>query len=260
MTLALLKRLKSPLVLLIISIFISGCASRQDLVYFQTDNNEINTTVKYELTYKPDDLLTIAVSALDMDAVRPFNLYVAEYRGGANGITSTPSLQTYLVDADGNIDFPVIGAVSIADLTRKEATRLITDKLRPYVKDPIVNIRLINFKISVLGEVNRPGSFNIPNERVTLIEALGLAGDLNIQARRLNVLVVREIDGKVTKTYIDLRSNAIFSSPFYYLQQNDMVYVEPNGAKIKSSRINPYTGITLSAISTLISLFAILTR
>lgn len=260
MTLSYLKRLKNPLLLLLTIFLISSCASRQDLVYFQGDNTNINASVKYELTYKPDDLLTIAVSALDMDAVRPFNIYVAEYRGGASGITSTPSLQTYLIDASGNIDFPVIGSIAIGGLTRKEATRLISDKLKPYVNDPIVNIRLTNFKISVLGEVKRPGTFTIPNERVTLPEALGLANDLSIQARRANILIVREVDGKVTKNYIDLRSNAIFNSPFYYLQQNDMVYVEPNNAKIKSSSYNQFTSITISAISTLISIYAILFR
>jgi len=262
MTLGYFKKLKNPLIILFTIFFSSSCASRQDMVYFQGTDTDINASVKYELTYKPDDLLTIAVSALDMEAVRPFNLYVADYRrGSANGsITSTPSLQTYLVDAKGSIDFPVIGSVAIAGLTRKEATQLITDKLKPYVNDPIINIRLTNFKISVLGEVNRPGTFTIPNERVTLPEALGLASDLSIQARRANILIVREIDGKVTKTYIDLRSNAIFNSPFYYLQQNDMVYVEPNNAKIKSSSYNQFTSITISAFSTLISIYAILFR
>ena len=212
------------------------------------------------MTYKPDDLITISVSALDMDAVRPFNLYVAAFRGTAGGITSTPSLQTYLIDATGNIDFPVIGTVPIGGLSRKEATRLVTDKLLPYIKDPIVNIRITNFKISVLGEVNAPGTFNIPNERVTLPEALGLARDLSILGIRANILIIREVDGKITKNYIDLRTNALFSSPFYFLQQNDVVYVEPNKSRIKSSRINPNTGIILSAVSILISLLAILTR
>ena len=260
MTLAFLKRLKLPILLFFASLFLGSCASREELVYFQDTQKEIEASIKYELTYKSDDLITISVSALDMDAVRPFNLYMTQFRGTAGGLNSTPTLQTYLIDAVGTIDFPVIGNVPLGGLTRKEATRLVMDKLRPYVKDPIVNIRLTNFKISVLGEVNSPGLFNIPNERVTLPEALGLARDLRIQGRRANVLVIREIDGKVTKNYIDLRSSDLFSSPFYYLQQNDLVYVEPNSARIKSSRINPYIGITFSAVSTLISIIAILTR
>lgn len=260
MTLVFFKRLYLPLFILITTLFLSSCASRQDLVYFQDADKEIELSVKYVLTYKPDDLITISVSALDMDAVRPFNLYVAAFRGTANGITSTPSLQTYLIDATGNIDFPVIGTVPIGGLSRKEATRLVTDKLHPYIKDPIVNIRITNFKISVLGEVNAPGTFNIPNERVTLPEALGLARDLKIQGRRANILIIREVDGKITKNYIDLRTNALFSSPFYYLQQNDVVYIEPNNSRIKESRVNPNTGIFLSSVSILISLLAILTR
>ena len=262
MNLAFKKRLKLPLFLLLTIFLISSCASRKDMIYFQDGSTEISTPVKYELTYKPDDLLTIAVSALDMDAVRPFNLYVADYsRSSASGtITSSPALQTYLVDASGNIDFPVLGRIAVSGLTRKEATNLITEKLRPFVKDPIVSIRLTNFKVSVLGEVSRPGTYSIPNERVSLLEALGLSGDLDIQAKRAHVLVIREIDGKITKNYIDLRSSDLFNSPFYYLQQNDAVYVEPNNAKVKSAGYNQYTSITISAISTLVSLFAILTR
>ena len=260
MTLVFFKRLYLPLFILITTLFLSSCASRQDLVYFQDADKEIEVSVKYVLTYKPDDLITISVSALDMDAVRPFNLYVAVFRGTAGGITSTPSLQTYLIDATGNIDFPVIGTVPIGGLSRKEATRLVTDKLLPYIKDPIVNIRITNFKISVLGEVNAPGTFNIPNERVTLPEALGLARDLKIQGRRANILIIREVDGKITKNYIDLLTNALFSSPFYYLQQNDVVYVEPSNSRIKESRVNPNTSIFLSSVSILISLLAILTR
>jgi len=259
MTLVFFKRLYLPLFILITTLFLSSCASRQDLVYFQDADKEIELSVKYVLTYKPDDLITISVSALDMDAVRPFNLYVAAFRGTAGGITSTPSLQTYLIDATGNIDFPVIGTVPIGGLSRKEATRLVTDKLLPYIKDPIVNIRITNFKISVLGEVNAPGTFNIPNERVTLPEALGLARDLKIQGIRANILIIREVDGKITKNYIDLRTNALFSSPFYYLQQNDVVYIEPNNSRIKESRVNPNTSIFLSSVSILISLLAILT-
>ena len=128
MTLVFFKRLYLPLFILITTLFLSSCASRQDLVYFQDADKEIEVSVKYVLTYKPDDLITISVSALDMDAVRPFNLYVAAFRGTANEITSTPSLQTYLIDATGNIDFPVIGTVPIGGLSRKEATRLVTDK------------------------------------------------------------------------------------------------------------------------------------
>lgn len=156
MTLAFLKRFKLPVLLFFASLFLGSCASRTDLVYFQDTQKEIEASVKYELTYKSDDLITISVSALDMDAVRPFNLYMTQFRGANNGLNSTPALQTYLIDATGNIDFPVIGNVSVGGLTRKEATRLMVDKLRLYLIDPIVNIRLTNFKISVLGEVKSP--------------------------------------------------------------------------------------------------------
>ena len=163
-----------------------------------------------------------------------------------------------MVDANGNIDFPVLGTLKLAGLNRIEATAKIKELLNEYIKDPIVNIRIINFKVTILVEVNRPGSYTIPNERITVLEALGLAGDMTIQAERRNVLVIREENGKKTYNRIDLTSETVFNSSIYYLTQNDVIYVEPNNSRVKSSAVGPNVSATLSVISTLVTVAALI--
>ena len=168
----------------------------------------------------------------------------------------------YLVDANGYIDFPLLGPIKAAGLTRLQLTDLIKDKLvkGDLLKDPIVTVQFLNFKISVIGEVTRPGSFSITGDRVTLLEALSMAGDLTIYGKRDRVAVIREKDGIRTIQYHDLRSSDIFESPYYYLQQNDIVYVEPNKAKSGQSGINQNNsvGVWLSAVSVLASVISLL--
>ena len=147
--------------------------------------------------------------------------------------------------------------VKIAGLNRNQATTLITDLLKEYVKNPIINIRTVNFRITVLGDVNRPGVFIIKNDRITILEALGLAGDISIQAERKNVLVIREANGKTTYNRIDLTSKSVFNSPVYYLTQNDVIYVAPNNSRIRSSTVGPSTSATLSVISILVTAVAV---
>ncbi|MCA9750468.1 MAG: SLBB domain-containing protein, partial [Romboutsia sp.] len=136
--------------------------------------------------------------------------------------------------------------------------QLIKDMLKDYLKDPIVNIRTVNFKVTILGEVTRPGSYTIPNDRITILEALGLASDLTLQGQRNNVLVIREINNKTISYRVDLTSEEVFSSPYYYLTQNDVIYVEPNNSRIKSSSVGPNVGATLSFISTLVTVAALI--
>lgn len=231
-----------------------SCGSKKDIVYFQNIDlvgakKSIN---KYTPTIKNDDMLTIIVSALDQDLARPFNLTTISFAQNQNAY-GRQTQQTYLVDSNGNIDFPVLGSVKLAGLTRIQATELLKKMISVYLKNPIVNIRNVNFKVTVLGEVNRPGTFTITNERLTILEALGLAGDMTIQGERKNILVTREENGKTTTTRVDLTSSSVFDSPVYYLSQNDVIYVQPNNARVKSSSIGPSTGATLSIIGTLIS-------
>ena len=169
-------------------------------------------------------------------------------------------MQTYLIDNNGHIEFPVLGTIKIGGLTRIEATAMMKERLTEYIKDPIVNIRIANFTITVIGDVNRPGTYTIQDERVTLPEALGLAGDLTNTATRTNLFLIRETNGKKRFAKLDLTSINIVNSPLYYLAQNDVLYVEPNNAKIRSSNYNPNTGIIISAVATLATIAAILVR
>lgn len=216
----------------------------------------------YTPVFRTDDFLAITVMGLDMVAVQPFNLPVTTLQSVNNGYSQgAPSPQGYLIDAEGNIDFPVIGKLKLAGLNRVAAIELLKEKLKTYISNPTVHIRILNFKVTVLGEVRSPGTFNIPNERITLLEALGLAGDLNITAKRKNVLVIRDVDGKKTETRVDLTSKELFSSPVYYLNQNDMVYVQPNRAKINSSVVNASNvGIIISIASLLTTIAVLLSR
>lgn len=244
-----------------------SCGTRKELVYFQDEplSDQFSPHQEFELTYKTNDILTIDVSALDPDAVRPFNLAIVNYGVTNNVVNSNIGLnananqlrQTYLVDVNGNIEFPVIGTIKIGGMTRIEVTEMLKERISEYVKDPIVNVRLINFTVTVLGEVNRPGTYTIQDERISMTEALGLAGDLTIYGKRNNVFLIREIDGQKKYAKYDLTSISVVNSPVYYLSQNDVIYVEPNEARIKSSSFNPNTAVVISAISTLATIAAI---
>ncbi|MFC0605724.1 polysaccharide biosynthesis/export family protein [Winogradskyella pulchriflava] len=241
-------------------LMLSSCGSRKNIVYFQDEPIEGDVTMSEpkQLIYKPDDILTINVAALDPDTVRPFNLSFVS--GGTTDILNArggTQQQTYLVDYDGNIQFPVLGTLQIAGLTRTELTNMLTERISEYVTDPIVNVRLANFTVTILGEVRNPGTFTIQDERITILEALGLADDLTIFGKRKNVLLVREIDGKKKYAKIDLTTVNVVNSPVYYLQQNDVIYVEPNNAKIRSSTYNQNNSVLISAIGTLTTIAAV---
>ena len=244
---------------ILIIVLFSSCASRKNLVYFQDEpiDESVEMAQPKQLIYKPDDLLTINVSAFVQETVAPFNLNVGVANTNSASVQGNLQLQTYLVDYDGNIDFPVLGKVNIAGLTRTELTELLTERISEYAKDPIVNVRLANFTVTIIGEVSNPGTFTIQDERITVLEALGLADDLTIYGERKNVLVIREVDGKKKFAKIDLTSINTVNSQVYYLQPNDVIYVEPNKARIRASAFNPNTGLVIAAVSTLATITAI---
>ena len=213
-----------------------------------------------EITYKPNDKLTINVSAIDPETVRPFNLPLITNSYDAINPQGTTTFQTYIVDEQGLIEFPVLGTIKIGDLTRKQATKLLTEKISEYVKDPIVNIRLTNFTVTVLGEVNSPGTYTVEEEQMSLLEAIGLAGDLTIHGIRENVFLIREQDGVKRFTKFDLTSINVVNHPNYYIQQNDVIYIEPNPAKIRSASYNQNYVLIISAVGTLATIAAILVR
>ncbi len=234
---------------------IISCVPSKQIAYFQEiEGLPINdASVSFEPTLKVGDLLNIHVAALDPEAAIPFNLMESSVSGGARAIP-------YLVNSAGALNFPVLGTINVAGFTTKQLTDTLVVKLSEFIINPVVNIRLINFKVTVLGEVKAPGAYTIPNERVSIIEAIGMAGDLTIQGKRSSVLLIREQAGKRVKIPIDLTNEQLLNSPYYYLAQNDVIYVEPNKAKRNSSAVGANTGVIISAISTIISLIAILTR
>ena len=243
--------------------FLASCSAPKEVLYLQdiASIKEENIDKNYEVIIHKDDLLAILVNSKDPELALPFNMPVVTYQIGAQ-TTAQQRLLGYLVDQNGDIDFPILGKIHVEGLTRMQVTELIKQKLmsEDLIKDPIVTVQFLNFKVSVMGEVTRPGTFDISGDRITLLEALSMAGDLTIYGRRDRVAVIREKDGKRRILYHDLRSSYIFQSPCYYLQQNDIVYVEPNKAKTGQSRINSNNsvGVWLSAVSVLASITSLM--
>ena len=241
--------------LLVGALLISSCASRKNVVYFQ-DTGSYETLLEENnavTKFKEDDLVSIHVSSLNPEASAPFNLFRGPSEGGIRA-----EQVDYLIDEVGMIDFPVIGKIKIAGLSPEETRTLLRERLSEYIRDPIINIRLNNFTVTVLGQVNRPGTYPVLGEKITILEALGLAGDMGIKGKRENVLVIRDFDGTKVYTRIDLTKKDAFNSPVYYLTQNDVVYVEPNNSAIKTSSLDSRASIMVSIISTLITSTVIL--
>jgi len=231
------------------------------MVYLQPDSTQMNTLYEqYVPKIQPSDILTVVVTAADPKATIPFNPVSMMANGNLTQQTDLALRPTYTVDNSGDIILPMLGKVHVAGLTRVQAIDKIRKELGDYIKDPGVNINFNNFRISVLGEVNRPGSFILPTERVTILEALGLAGDLTIRGVRENIMLVREVDGQKTIHRIDLTQQNTLNSPYYYLVQNDVVYVEPNKAQINNSKLGANTNIIISIASLLITVISVLTR
>ncbi len=253
--------------LLLLPFLLAGCQSYKKVPYFQNVEvvNEVEQQEKlYDAKIMPKDLLTIVVSCTNPELAIPFNLTVASNAGIAvstsSYVTTHPVLQPYLVDNEGNINFPVLGELKLGGLTKREAEQLIIDKLKPYMKEtPIVTVRMVNYKISVIGEVTRPGTFTISNEKVNLLEALAMAGDMTVYGLRDNVKLIREdANGKQQIVTLDLNKAETILSPYYWLQQNDIVYVTPNKAKARNSDVGNSTSLWFSATSILVSIVSLL--
>lgn len=245
-------------------LLLTSCKTTDNTItYFQDLDNQAavlaEETVNYTPRIVPDDQLSITVSGTDPNAVAAFNMPLSSYLApGETHVTSTPVLHTYLVNSRGEIDFPVLGKLHVADMTRSELTDLMTEKISAYVKSPIVTIQIRNFKVSVLGEVNNPGTVNVPNERLSVLDALGMAGDLTIYGNRTNVLLIRDNNGKKEYHRFDLTSTETLTSPYYYLQQNDVLYVEPNKARKGNARYSQNGQFNVSLASTIISALSVL--
>ena len=258
--------IKKIIGMLVLIVVLASCASRQKLQYYQGIETVHNDSISYQTVLKTDDLLLIIVSAPTPELAANFNLASFGVIGDGSNIGNPERAgtqlryQSYLIDSEGAIEFPVLGRIQLAGLTRAEALSFLKNKLKAYINEPIVNLRILNYKVTVQGEVVRPGTFDINTERITLPEALAMAGDMTIYGKRDNVLVIREIDGKKTSNFVDMTKADFINSPFYYLSQNDVVYVEPNKTKMNGSAVGPNISVILTSVSLIITIIALLIR
>lgn len=270
-----MKELLLKVVLFVIIIAsMSSCVQYEELVYFRKIDNEETARPQFPsdtihnlvaLTIQKNDVLSITVNTFDMELSAPFNMVNSQMAANAGQGGTISPLISYIVDENGQIDYPVLGKLNIEGLTMSEAENTIVEKLQTYLKDPVVNMRLISFRVSVLGEVTRPGTFVVNNDRITVLEALGMAGDLTAYANRTNILVVREKDGVRQFGELDLQSAEIFKSDFFYLKQGDIVYIEPTQNKEAAVRDQlgeyiPWISAGISAITATINLIILANR
>lgn len=260
------KQLLSGLMSLVVAALVTSCSSSKNVAYLQNSDwfNSDRSEFLYDARIMPKDVLTITVSTVNPEAAAPFNLIVRNTLTSTSSTigTSSGSLQTYLVGNDGTIDFPVLGQLKVGGLTKSSCEKMIHDLLVPYMnvkENPVVTVRMANYKISVLGEVARPGMFTVGNEKINIFEALAQAGDLTIYGVRERVKLIREnADGKKEVFTLNLNDANVISSPYYYLQQNDIVYVEPNKVKARNSGVGQTTSLWLTSTSILISVASLL--
>ena len=239
-----------------------SCAPRTASVYYQNIDTMAAQEKQnsYEIKIQADDLLLIIVSADDPETAIPFNLSTISVPSAYSINTSRgqETMQSYLVDATGNIDFPVLGKLKVGGLSRSEVMQLLEGKIAKYIKNPIINLRIMNFKISVQGEVTSPGTYPVSSDRITLIEALSMAKDLTIYGKRDNILIIREVNGVKSYNRVDITKADFINSPFYYLAQNDVVYVEPNKVRINGAAVGSNTGVIISITSLLITVITLI--
>lgn len=243
-------------------VLLSACASHPEFIYLQNLDEqakaELRTiSTKNIVKIQPFDFLHIAVYSIDPLAAAPFN---PQALAGAAGVgNAQPEIIGYKVGEDGAIDFPIIGSVNMVGKTLQQAEAQLTKEIEKYLKSPVINIKFLNLKVTVIGEVNRPGTFDIPVENMTIMQAIGLAGDVSIYGDRANIMVVREQNGERYFGNLSLLDKSIFNSPFYYLQQNDVVYVQPSDIKdtqinaLASREVLPWVSAGVSLVSLIIA-------
>lgn len=258
-------RLKLFPALFLFFLLLGSCKVPKDVAYFQgvdklTPERLEAMSQTYTSQICPDDLLTITVTSWDPTVVTPFNPPTYAYAAqGESHVSFSEQLQTYLVDSEGNISFPVIGKVKAAGLSRQQLAENLRSSIATRVPDAQVNVQIVNYEITVLGEVARPGIITIKNDRVSILDALGRVGDLGINANRKNILVMRDNNGQKEFGRMDITSPDIFTSPYYYLHQNDVVYVEPNDPKKKNANYSQAQQYTITIVSTILTAVSIIT-
>ena len=243
---------------------LTNCTTSKKIIYFQNlDDAELEPlNTAYEAVIKKDDRLTIVVSGPDKMVCAPYNLTLNEMNStGSLSSNGNPENVTlgYLVDSEGNIDFPILGKIHVEGMTRNELVNYLTQEIGKDIKEPIVYVSFRNYKITILGEVKNPGTYTIESEKINILQALGYAGDLNLTAQRENILLLREVDGILTHHRIDLKDKEILQSPYFYLQQNDVIYVLPSATRVATATTAvSIWSVVLSSITTIIALIGIM--
>lgn len=260
--------MKKYIYLPLLALILVGCGSYKDVVYLQDVKNGDTTTMSaaQDVKIQPSDVLSIIVSTVntasdgDLELVKPFNIMNVSNGQTRDAVADTPT-QGYLVDANGDITFPIFGKLHVAGMTRNQLIDFLTQKLidSGQLQEPIVTVAFLNLKINILGEVTKPGAYAITSNRMTLLDALSMAGDLTIYGRRDKVLIIREEDGVRKNAYVNLKSKTLFDSPYFYLKQNDVVYVLPNKRKADQSVVSPWITPILSGVGTLASIASVVT-
>ncbi len=251
--------LRKTIYLILLFPIIISCTQVKDIAYLQQTGSEL-TSIKqerFDARVKPKDILSITVVSSEPEASRRYNLLAPQPLGIVGVGRDQPLLQDYLVDNVGNINFPVLGTLQVKGLNTHELESLIMDKLSPFFTSemPVITIRIVNYSVNILGEVNRPGKYITTNERMTIFDGLAMANDMTIYGKRDNVKVIREgADGELTTYILNLNDKSVFSSPAFFLEQNDVVYVEPNQSKANSSKFGAAETYRISTMSVLISL------
>jgi polysaccharide export outer membrane protein len=247
--------------ILLLSVLLSSCASTEKFTLLQgVASDDLSKTADFEAILQPDDLLMIVIAAENPIIAQPYNLAIVAAAANNETALGQQILLSYQINQEGTIQMPGIGIIKAAGKTRNELGTLIEKLLVGKITNPVVTIRILNFKVSVQGEVNRPGTFPINSERVTILEAISMAGDLTIYGKRDNILVIREENGVKSVQKVDITNGDFVNSPYYYLSQNDVIYVEPNKTRVNSSVIGPNITVGLTALSLLITIIAITVR
>lgn len=256
-TVSLLAIMKYILYLLLLTLLLGSCATKKEIIYFQdVENLNASKSKQYfEPVIEPNDILYISVSSANEEILAPFKRFT-----GTQQTATDEQLQGYLVGADGAIQYPRLGAISVVGKTRQEVITQLTTELKEYVTDIVVDVRIINFKITVLGEVENPGVYTIRDERVTLPQAIGLAGDFTADGKRENVIIIREENGVQNVTRVDFTKTDLFNSPVYFLKQNDVIYVEPSLRGVKKSGFIPDIPALLTLVTVVLSAVILITR
>ena len=250
---------KNILLAVLGALLFASCASRESIVYYQDIDQQTRVVGTHNTLIQPDDLLMIIVSAQNPLAAEAYNLTTnLTVDPNDQSGTARTQQQLYLVDSEGYIDFPVLGRLLIGGKTKEQVSDEMHALIAKDIKDAVINIRLMNYKVTVMGEVNRPGVHKINSERITLPEALSLSGDLTKYGKRDNILITRETTNGITTQRVDLTSTDFMQSDYFYLKQNDIVYVEPNKTSVNSSGVGPNISIYLTVISLLLTTTALI--